>query len=56
MDWAYRGHVKLTTEERAMFEQWDAADPVDTWECERAKRIQSAQGNDNPYVFKHCQP
>jgi deoxyribonuclease I len=55
MDWAYPGRIKLTDEERAMFEQWDAADPVDAWECERAKRIQSAQGNDNPLVSKHCQ-
>lgn len=42
--------VKLTTEQRSMFEAWSNADPVDKWERLRNRRIDAAQGNKNPYI------
>jgi len=29
-------------------------DPVDEWECERAKRIEKIQGNRNEVVMRDC--
>jgi len=42
--------VTLTAEQRAMFKEWSAADPVDDWEWLRNDRIDAAQGNRNPVV------
>jgi len=33
---------------------WDQSDPVDEWECERAKRIENIQGNRNEVVLNNC--
>jgi len=32
----------------------DRQDPVDKWECERCKRIEAIQGNENPIVKEQC--
>jgi deoxyribonuclease-1 len=37
-----------------MFEEWVQSDPVDKWECERAKRIEKIQGNRNEVVIRSC--
>lgn len=37
-----------------MFQKWSAMDPVDDWECERARRIQKVQGNVNHFVDEAC--
>ena len=42
--------IKLTDAQRAMFEDWSRADPPDDWERLRDTRIESAQGNKNPFV------
>ncbi len=54
MDAAYRGRGILTRDTRAMFEGWGEKDPVDRWECERARRIADVQGNENVIVAEAC--
>lgn len=54
MAWAYAERIALSGAERRMLEEWDAADPVDEWECERGRRIEAIQGNENPFVEEPC--
>jgi deoxyribonuclease-1 len=42
--------IKLTREQRQLYEKWSEADPVDDRERLRACRIQAIQGWENPYV------
>jgi hypothetical protein len=42
------------TSNRSLFEAWDREEPVDTWECERDRRIASLQGHHNPFVLQQC--
>jgi len=39
---------------RKLFEVWDREDPVDEWECERAREIEQIQRNENPFVKGVC--
>jgi len=54
MDWAYPGHGIISKKNQKLFKAWDKEDPVDAWECERCKRIEQIQGNDNPFVKDIC--
>ena len=54
MDWAYPGHGIISKKNRKLFEAWDMGDPVDAWECERCRRIEGIQGNENPFVKGGC--
>jgi deoxyribonuclease-1 len=54
MAWAYDGRIGLSPAEDELLKSWDAADPVDEWECERGRRISAIQGNDNPFVEEPC--
>jgi len=54
MDWAYPGHGILGKKRAKLFETWDRQDPVDEWECERARKIEAIQGNENPFVKTPC--
>lgn len=38
-----------------LFEAWNRMDPVDKWECERARLIEKIQGNRNMIVVNACQ-
>ncbi|MDO9530026.1 MAG: endonuclease [Syntrophales bacterium] len=55
MDWAYPGHGIISKKNRKLFEAWSKEDPVDAWECERCKRIEKIQGNENLFVKEPCQ-
>lgn len=55
MNKAYPDRVKLNSKEIKMFKKWNKADPVDTWECERCRRIERIQGNVNEIVKKACE-
>lgn len=55
MDEAYPELAILSRDERRVFAAWSEHDPVDAWECERARRIADAQGNRNMIVDKLCQ-
>ena len=46
--------IKLEPDIRNVMLSWNENDPVDDWECERDKRIESSQGNSNPYVREYC--
>lgn len=46
--------VKLSNQDRKLFEAWDKMYPVTKEECERDRRIEKKQGNRNPFVEKAC--
>lgn len=54
MDRAYPGHGIISGKNEKLFQAWDKADPVDDWECERARRIATIQGNINVVVNQTC--
>lgn len=53
MDRAYPRKI-IKKGERALLEDWSAADPVDAGECGRCKKIEKIQGNSNPFVKAPC--
>jgi deoxyribonuclease-1 len=54
MNQAYPGHGIIGRSSVKLFDAWDRQDPVDAWECERCKRIEAIQGNENPVVKEAC--
>ena len=54
MDNAYPGHGIISKKNLKLFKTWDKQDPVDDWECERCKRIERIQGNENSFVKREC--
>ena len=54
MDSVYLVETIISKENKDLFNEWHKADPVDEWECERAKRIEKIQGNRNEVVIKNC--
>jgi len=53
-DKAYPGRGIIGRASKKLFDAWDRQDPVDAWECERAKRIEKIQGNENSIVKSAC--
>lgn len=51
---AYPDSVKLDPAEERLFKKWDKSDPVDQWECERSRRIEKLQGNENTVLKEAC--
>lgn len=51
---AYPGRGIISDKNEKLFAAWDAQDPADKWECERAKRIEKVQGNVNLILEKSC--
>ena len=54
MDSVYPGKGITSKKNRSMFEEWNRSDPVDEWECERARKIEKIQGNRNEVVMGNC--
>jgi len=54
MDSAYPDRGIISKKNRKLFNAWNKSDPVDEWECERAKRIEKIQGNMNEVVMRDC--
>ena len=54
MDSVYPGRGIISKKNRKLFDAWNKSDPVDEWECERAKRIEKIQGNRNEVVIVEC--
>ena len=54
MNNAYPERIKLDSKEKKMLLKWDKSDPVDKWECERCRRIERLQGNENTFVKDAC--
>ena len=46
--------IKISNQDRKLFEAWDKMYPVTKEECERDRRIEKKQGNRNPFVEKAC--
>lgn len=51
---AYPHHFKLSRQQEKLMQGWDNQYPVTKWECTRAKRIESIQGNKNEFVKDAC--
>jgi len=51
---AYPGRGIVNRGNRPRLEAWAAADPVDGWECQRARRVAEVQGNVNRFVAEPC--
>ncbi len=47
--------IKLSNQDRRLFEAWDRQHPVTPRECERDRRIFKVQGDHNPFVYEKCQ-
>jgi deoxyribonuclease-1 len=54
MDAAYPGRGVISKNNRKLFNVWDRQDEVDAWECQRTRRIENIQGNENPFVKREC--
>lgn len=54
MDSVYPGRGIISKKNRKLFVAWNKSDPVDEWECERAKMIEKIQKNRNEFVIKDC--
>lgn len=54
MDQSYPGRGIISEKNRKLVEAWDKLHPVDEWECQRAKKIQAIQGNENPILKARC--
>jgi len=54
MDSVYPGRGIISKKNRKLFDAWNKSDPVDECECDRAKRIETIQGNRNEIVWEKC--
>ncbi len=54
MNQAYPKQGIISKANKKLFNAWDKGDPVDAWECERCRRIEAIQGNENPILKKAC--
>ena len=54
MNSVYSGRGIISKKNRKLFDVWNKSDPVDEWECERARRIEEIQGNRNEVVMRYC--
>ena len=54
MNEAYGPRYRMSRQQRQLMDSWDKMYPVDQWECTRAKRIETLQGNRNPFVEGPC--
>ncbi len=47
--------AKITNDELRMMHLWNKSDPVDTWECEKNKRVKIEQGIGNHFISDVCE-
>lgn len=55
MNQAYPGRGIISAKNEKLFEAWDKMFPVSDWECKRADKIRTVQGNENPVLSARCQ-
>ena len=55
MDSVYPCRGIISKKNRKLFDAWNKSDPVDDWECERARRIEKIQGSRNEVVMGNCE-
>jgi deoxyribonuclease-1 len=54
MDSVYPDRGIISKKSRKLFKGWNQSDPLNEWECERARRIEKIQGNRNEVVMGDC--
>ena len=54
MAYAYPDYFRMSPSQVRLIDAWDKSYPVQKWECERAKKVQALQDNENPFVSSHC--
>ena len=54
MDQVYPRRGIISEKNRKLFEAWDKLHPVDPWECQRAKKIETVQGSENAVLKARC--
>lgn len=54
MDGEYPGRGIVSEKNRKLFAAWDAAHPVEPWECDLYRRIRKVQPNENPILASRC--
>ena len=54
MEKSYPNYIKFENSIKKLIITWDKNDPVDYWECKRAKKISKIQGNSNHIINKRC--
>lgn len=54
MELNYSKYIKFNNKLKTLIIKWDKEDPIDNWECKRAKKIQAIQGNPNSVILKRC--
>jgi deoxyribonuclease-1 len=54
MEQSYPNYIQFESSIRKLIITWDKNDPVDYWECKRAKEISKIQGNSNHIINKRC--
>ncbi len=54
MDGEYPGRGILFEKTRKQFLAWDAAHPVEPWECDLYREIRKVQRDDNPVLASRC--
>ncbi|GAA3918457.1 endonuclease [Litoribacillus peritrichatus] len=47
-------NLKLSKQDKRLFDVWNRQNPPGAWECEKTKRIAEIQGNDNEFVSAMC--
>ncbi len=52
----HAGGIRVSRQQRQLFEAWGRQDPVDTWEMERERRIAEIGGAGNLFVSKVLAP
>ena len=55
MEHTYPKYVIFKNNIKKLIKKWDEMDPVDDWECLRAKKIEKIQGNINQILNTRCQ-
>ena len=48
-------NYSMSRQQKQLMNAWSNQFPVNAWECKRAKRIASIQGNENLVVKSHCE-
>ena len=51
---AYPNYIKFNNNTQKLIKKWDKDDPVDDWECLRAKKIEEFQRNINIILHQRC--
>jgi deoxyribonuclease-1 len=47
-------NIRLSSQKKKLYDAWDKLDPVDPAECKLNKVKAKYQGEENPFVSKHC--